>query len=276
MDSLSGLGLEGVFAPSILIDRIDMAAVAQAGVSDAVFVMQLLKHAKALYGHRPAVLAGPKTGARAPLSPIADNITALLRLGPKAQEAKARLCPLSDYWQDLSAAVRQDIYVKEQAEIADDKANAVEAGVPVKSIHERTDLITKQITLVEERLWGQEGTHIAEGEFGPAVNIVSPEPHAYCATLNLRGLLMDEPHWVVAEFADISAPFRVGVVNAETEEFLEQDLVPALRERLEVWVRVENPVPAKFVLMASDLMFEQPLRLVGLWAARPADGGSLR
>ena len=270
-DSLGRLGLEGLTAPSDLLAHVNLDAVTDGRAGDAAFLGLLLEHARPVYTHRPTTIArGLSSGGDlVPTFGAAENVSVRVLLGPDANTAERRLpCPLTGYWSDLSAAVLEDLTVKEQAEAGAEEANAVEGGAPVASIHERSDLVTKPLPLTDERLWGQAGTAVAEAEFGASVNVDLFEPHAYCASLDLKNLLLDGPQWIVAEFADITVPFRIGVVNRVTEEMIELDTVPALKDHLEVWLRIENPVPASFVIMAMDSASDVKLRLIGLWLAQ--------
>ena len=279
IESLGHLGFEGLLAPSALLLRLNMPALPPGKAGDAVFLGMLLEHAMPVFTHRPTTIAQrPKAFDDAsPTFSAADEVEARLRLGPAAPLAESRLpCPLTAYWQALWEAVQNELVVKEQAEAGEEEANAIEGGQPVSSIHERGDLTTTQLPLTYERLWSQAGTAIAEGEFGSSINIDLFEPHAYCASLDLKNLLLEGPQWIVAEFADIAVPFRIGVVNRVTEEMIELETVPALKDHLEVWLRIENPVPASFVIMAMDQISSAPLRLVGLWLAQTAGSATIQ
>lgn len=271
IDSLAGLGLEGMTAPSALLGRINLSALMDGPQADAVLLGLLLEQADPVYTYRPTTVARRKaSGGGAPAYSEADNVTALLRLGPAARTAEDKLpCPLGAYWRELSSAIHDELNAKAAGE---EEAYAVEGGSPVPSIHERPDdLVVRQIVLDGANLWGQPGTEMAEDEFGAWINVAMPAPHAYCASINLRDELFEGPQWIVAEFADIQVPFRVGVVNRTTEEMLELDTVPMIKDHMEVWIRIEKPAPASYIIMAGDTVQDAKLRLVGLWLAQYPD-----
>jgi hypothetical protein len=201
-----------------------------------------------------------------------DVLEAFLRIGPGITSIERKLANVpSPVWPWLGTRIAEVFEAKSKLVFLDQGRLVLEEGMLSTSIHDRDDVLLKEVEFSPLSTHLEGGSHFSSKGSGHVLE-VRPlmQAWAYAATIDLRGKLWDvEEQWVVMEFDNLDGTFGIGLIEAATKNFYSRMETPRRSTPVELWLHVGKKDAVSEVVIQNWATYEaKKATLRKIWAAR--------